>query len=186
MLVLGLDTSTKTGLALVDSAKNIVYTEQVQFKTLKGWERCAAIISSIMAAHEKYKPDLVVMEGYGFANPHTLSILVEVGTIIRYFLWQNDIPYLVVPPKSLKRFVLGKGVGDKKAMMAAVLQNWGHKAKTDDIADAIGLAMFGLCCGGVQFGPVALQACNTVLEGQPEFYPILKSLKRSAINCTPV
>lgn len=176
MRVMGLDVSTKTGLSVVDKDRNVLLGEQVTFPKLRGWERASAIIARIMELHAEYKPDLVVIENYGFANANSLVTLVEIGTIIRYFLWQENIPYIDVPPNSLKKFVTGKGQAKKEEVMMYVLKRWDYTSKTNDIADAVGLGMFGLGCLGLDFGAKAKEAVTEVMKTQG---PVVESVKPS-------
>jgi len=174
MKVLGLDVSTFTGVAVVEGGGNILYTGEINYPKLRGMERCGAIAGRVLRIIEELNPDFVVIENYGFANANSLATLVEVGTVIRYFLYQENVPYLVVPPNSLKKFVTGKGNAAKDQMMMAVLKNWGHESKTNNIADAIGLAMFGLCCSGERFTAARALCCDEVLKGQPEVAEVIR------------
>lgn len=142
MRVIGIDSSTKTGIAIV-SEKGIEFVEEIEFKKLTGLDRAAAIVGRIMEIKAKWQPDLGVMEGYGFANAHTLATLVEIGTVIRYFMWQEDFPLHLVAPNSLKKFATGKGTSKKNEVMLAVYKRWGFTASTDNIADAVVLAQMG-------------------------------------------
>lgn len=166
MRVMGLDVSTKTGVAVVESGKKILHTQMVEHKKLTGWERASAIAADILELRETHSPDLVVLENYGFSNAHTLVTLVEIGTVIRYFLWQEGIPYIDVAPTSLKAFVAGKGNAKKDLMVLEVFKKWGFSSPTNDIADAIGLGMFGLCCMGDSFTVQEKKSCATVIKGQ--------------------
>lgn len=178
MKTLGLDISTKTGLAVVSSDKKVLYTAQIEVGSLKGWERAQFIVASIMEAHTKYKPDLVVIEGYGYANAHTLVTLAEIGTLVRYFLWQEGIKYVEVPPNSLKMFVTGKGTSKKEVILLEVFKQWGVTAQTNDIADAIGLGMFGLALKGVSFSATSMKAVEAVRNGKPA-----KNRKKPPVEC---
>lgn len=181
MRVMGLDTSTKTGVSVVDDSLRVVLGEQVTFPKLRGWERASAIAARIMELYTEHQPDLVVIENYGFANANSLVTLVEVGTIIRYFLWQENIPYIEVPPNSLKKFVTGKGQGKKEEIMMFVLKKWGYTSATNDIADAVGLGMFGLGCLGHHFDAKAKEAVTEVMKTQGDVVAqVRKSLQLSA------
>jgi len=152
MKVLGLDTSTKTGAVVVDffghdgpitNGFKILFAEELEHKKLKDLERCAALAGDVIEIMETHTPDLAVIEGYGYGNANTLVTLVEIGTIIRYFLKQYQLPYVVVAPTTLKKFVTGKGNATKDQMMLQVYKRWRYEADTNNIADAVGLAMTG-------------------------------------------
>ncbi|NOQ30176.1 MAG: hypothetical protein GQ570_03540 [Helicobacteraceae bacterium] len=145
MKVMGLDTSTKTGVSIIefiDGEINIT-AEEIEFKKARGLDRCSMIAGAIITLMEEHKPDITIIEGYGYGNAHTLVTLVEIGTVIRYFLKQYEMPYIDVTPNTLKKFVTGKGNAGKEMIMMQVLKRWGYESATNNIADAIGLGMLG-------------------------------------------
>lgn len=89
------------------------------------------------------KVSLVVCEDYFVGRSHGAVIsLAELGTMIRYKILLNKYPLCVVPPKTVKKFVTGNGNAKKQQMMDTVLQRWGFKASTDNLADACGMSKF--------------------------------------------
>jgi crossover junction endodeoxyribonuclease RuvC len=143
---LGLDISTKTGAVVLAAAGSpgLVLEEEICFPKLKELERASAIAGRIIEIIHLCKPGLIVLEGYGFANAHSLATLVEIGTVVRYFLRQLGHLPLIVPPNTLKKFVTGVGNSPKDKIMMEVLKRWGHESKTNNTADAYGLAALGL------------------------------------------
>jgi crossover junction endodeoxyribonuclease RuvC len=176
MLVVGLDLSTKSGVAVVETGNTILYTEEVVFKKETGIARMGSIAGRILEIVTEYKPDLCVIENYGFSNAHTLVTLVEIGTVVRYFLHQNDINFMLVPPTSLKKFVTGKGNASKDQVMMFILKNWGHESSTNNVADAVGLALFGLACKDSNFTADRIKTCKEVLKGQPDIEKYIGSI----------
>lgn len=166
MRVIGIDLSTCTGVAIVDSGKQVKHAEEIEFKKATGFDRICSIAIRIMELRNQFNPDFAVIEGYGFGNAHTLATLVEIGTVVRYFLWQENYPYLLVPPNSLKKFATGSGNAKKEMMILEVFKQWGFTAKTNNIADAVCLGMFGLACGSEPFTINAKKAVQEVLKGQ--------------------
>ena len=165
--VMGLDLSTVTGLSIVDSDKTVAHAEVVAFKKLTGCERINAIAGRIMNAHDYYKPDFVSIEDYAVSRFGGSAIVsIGIGSVVRFLLWQNEIPYLDVPPTSLKKFVTGKGNAKKENMILEVYKRYGYTSATNDIADAVGLGMFGLCAVGVKFTAEATKCVNDVLKGR--------------------
>ena len=143
--MMGLDLSTKCGIAVVGENQRVIAAQEVEFPKLRELERCMAIADYIMAEHAEHKPNLVVIEGYGYANAYTLATLVEIGTAVRIALWLASAHFMLVPPNSLKKFVTGKGNAAKDLMILALYKKWGFSAETNNIADAVALAMFGAC-----------------------------------------
>lgn len=155
MLALGIDGSaTATGLVVLEAPAGdggkipALRHEEVVKVGSTGLERCSDIAERLLDVLDRFEPGRVVIEGYGYANTHSLVTLVEVGTILRYFLRQKGYRYLEPSPNSLKKFVLGKGQGKKDQMILQVFKRWGHEAKDDNTADAYGLACIGLLHAG--------------------------------------
>ena len=68
--------------------------------------------------------------------------LSRLAGIIRAGLYEAGFKYLVIQPTSLKKFVLGKGVGEKDTLMLEVLSRWGIKIAENNISDAFCMAKF--------------------------------------------
>ena len=155
MRVTGLDISTHTGIANLvmerDGVIRMPYSGVIHSKK-SGFDRCADMAMSMMDIVNGFKPDLVVIEGYGYSNAHTLVTLVEIGTVLRYFLWQEGIKYRDVSPNTLKKFATGKGNSPKDVVIKEVYKHWGHDVTDNNIADAIVLGYLGLALKGAVVG----------------------------------
>jgi crossover junction endodeoxyribonuclease RuvC len=81
--------------------------------------------------------DVVALEGYSFgshaAHAHELG---ELGGVVRLTLWQRRIPYVDIPPASLKRFATGKGNASKDEVLAAAIRRFGFEGSNNNEADA--------------------------------------------------
>jgi crossover junction endodeoxyribonuclease RuvC len=158
LLSLGVDGSaTATGFVVLEgSAASKLPTlrhEEVVRVASCGLQRCSDIAGRLLEVLDRFAPERVAIEGYGFANKHSLVTLVEVGTVLRYFLRQKGYRYLEPSPNALKKFVLGTGQGRKDQMLLQVFKRWGHEARDDNTADAYGLACIGLVHAGRLRGP---------------------------------
>lgn len=145
--IIGCDLSTNTGLAVIDrDSGDIVHHEEVKVpKGVTGWERVYFIAARIMEAKEKSGAVAAIIEGYGLSQFGAAVTLIEIGTVVRFLLWQDSFPYIDVPPSSLKKFVTGSGAAKKDNMLLEVYKRWGFDTKSNDIADAVGLCHFGRC-----------------------------------------
>jgi crossover junction endodeoxyribonuclease RuvC len=66
--------------------------------------------------------------------------LAMLGTAVRMELWERGLPFVIVHPGQLKKFVTGKGTGDKSMILREVYKRWDIDAKDDNQADASVLA----------------------------------------------
>jgi len=107
-------------------------------------------VSSILVTYkvlgDKSGDDLVIaVEDYAFTQSENKGShrLHEVGGVFRLAVGENISAvsgFITVPQGSLKRFVTGKGNSPKLEVFKQVLLEWDNTIKTDDEADAYGLA----------------------------------------------
>lgn len=88
-------------------------------------------------------PELVVFEGYARNKKQGREESGELGGHIRLRIVKAGIPFIIVPPTVLKKFVTGKGNGKKDLMMMHAYKKWGYEAANDDACDAYGLMRLG-------------------------------------------
>jgi crossover junction endodeoxyribonuclease RuvC len=164
--VLGLDVSSKTGMVMAEFKEgdwgvtfgiecNVPVRPKNPPKSPKGHKeppthpmirvgKFAERLLELVDTHGK--PDLAVIEAYAFGklqNKDGIILQVGIGTVLRYFLKQLDIPYVEISPTGLKKYVTGKGSGGKDVIMKEVFKRWGFDTDNDNIADAFALAMVG-------------------------------------------
>lgn len=153
IVIAGVDPSL-TGTGLVALRRNLqkpcIAKLLKPLKSEHGWDGSDAHRLAIM--HTCFKEwlqacavDLVVIEGYAFASRFSRShALGELGGVFRLAMHQLQVPFITVPPKSLKRFVLGPRASNAKtAMMKGVERRWGQTFTVSDLADAYSLARVG-------------------------------------------
>jgi len=146
---LGVDASTKTGLALVSQEGEVLQQEELAYpKGMKGIERATNIAESILARVQEYKPDIIVTEGYALHAKFNLATMVELGTVMRLYWHVNHLNWYEVAPTALKKFVSGKGNCKKDVMILEAYKRFGFETSNDNVADAIGLAHIGLSLRG--------------------------------------
>lgn len=151
--VIGLDLSlTNTGIARITwSGSDLVADiDRVQSKGSKTdtWnQRSARMFALTNAIQKRILPaDLVVLEGPSFGSTSTSSH-------DRSWFWgkvfdrldANDIPIVVVPPASAKKWATNKGNADKDDMVLAAARMWpAIEGIKNDTADALALAGIGM------------------------------------------
>ena len=147
---MGIDPSTKTGICKLDASNEaleyetqLVYSVVDSKTQMNHMHRVKFIVDTVMAHVYSFEPNLVVVENYSFASKFVSFTAVEINAILRWQLFDNHIPYILVPPTKLKKFITGKGNAKKDVMRLEVYKHWGVEAKTDDEIDAFGLALFG-------------------------------------------
>jgi Holliday junction resolvasome RuvABC endonuclease subunit len=154
MRSIGLDMSTAaTGVVVLESdgkEMKLLLEDIVAFPKETGVERHRLIVSRVMETIHEHKPDKIVVEGYSLnlKNKSSVVPLVELGGIFRLMLSLDGFSWLDPRAGELKRFVMGNGNAKKDQMQMYVLHRWGHMSKSNDTADAYGLACMGLAHGG--------------------------------------
>lgn len=62
--------------------------------------------------------------------------LAMLGTAVRMELYERGYPFIIIAPSQLKKFVTGKGTGEKSMILREVYKRWSIDAKDDNQADA--------------------------------------------------
>jgi crossover junction endodeoxyribonuclease RuvC len=135
----GLDPSTKTGLAIIDMDGNIINVEEIKSKQKQDPARFVDIGNQIM---EQLEPnDVVTIEGFSYGSKGKgVSTQYGLGWIIRLFLFEKGYKYIEVPPTSVKKFATGKGNTKKDEMVLPIYKRWGFEHNSDNVRDAFVLA----------------------------------------------
>lgn len=138
----GLDIATCTGMAMVGEEEDRGKT--IEVPKLRGFLRLQSIASEVSETLSVWQPEFMVVENYAYVrNIKAFVTLVEVGTAIRIALRQMSMPWVDVPPTSLKKWTTGKGNASKEEMATSVKQRWGFSSHSHDIVDAVALAQMG-------------------------------------------
>lgn len=155
MNVAGADLSiNKSGIALADGRLLTIQSSQSGYARLRPM---AAAVLRLLAQH-----DLVIIEGY---DPHPRGYLAlvraaEIGGMVRAGLVELNIPFIDVPPSTLKKFACGKGNAPKPDVVEAA-RAAGANPSSDDEADAFWLQSIGRTLArsleGLQAVPEELQ-----------------------------
>ena len=89
---------------------------------------------------KEHVPNLCLVEGYAHAAKWKAASLGELGGVVRDRIVGLSDVTAEVPPTVLKKFVVGKGNANKLAVVQKVAKRFNREFKTDDMADAFGLA----------------------------------------------
>lgn len=150
--ILGLDPSlTSFGVGAVEVKGQTIgparmdltwrYTARLLKTSKKGVERLIWFRDSIEALAGQF--DLAVVEGYAYGRHNQMAALGELGGLVKIALHETGVPYVIVAPTSLKKFVTGKGNAPKDLIMMEAYKRWEVDVPTTDEADAVALALMG-------------------------------------------
>lgn len=145
--IVGLDLSlTSTGIALDERTEAISCS-------LKGVERLRYIAREVMLRVMPTKDPVVCIEGYSFGSRNSQAHAIgELGGVVRFHLYELDIPFVEIPPTCRAKFATGKGNAGKNEVVSAISARtgiaWSGKG-ADDMCDAwileeIGRVYFGV------------------------------------------
>jgi Holliday junction resolvasome RuvABC endonuclease subunit len=147
MIVLGLDLSlTGTGMCVVQSnagdGKGLLATINTTAKT-RTEDRLITIRRHIAQASSGV--DAAIIEGLSYGSVGGAQAeRSALHWMVRVDLYQLGVPYVVVTPMSLKKFVCGTAKAEKSMMIREVYRRWNVEAANDNEADAAALAHLGL------------------------------------------
>jgi crossover junction endodeoxyribonuclease RuvC len=174
MRVMGIDLSTSAGVAVVDHAGKVLHAGVVTYPKLKGKPRIHAIVGDILHLRETLQPDHIFIEDYALGlNMGAVIVQVELASVLQFILWQDGIPFELVSPGTLKKFVTGSGGAKKELMMLHVFKRWGHESKGNDECDAVALAHFGLAAHGN-----AIKCTSAMLDVVEEWHTPTQPVKK--------
>jgi crossover junction endodeoxyribonuclease RuvC len=139
MRFVGIDPSTKTGLAIIDKNNEIINVQEVFSTSKEDPERFVDIASQIL--EELHPNDIIAIEGFSYGSKGKgVSTQYGLGWIIRTFLYERGYDYIEIPPTSVKKFATGKGNVKKDAMVLPIYKHWGFEHSSDNVRDAYVLA----------------------------------------------
>lgn len=77
------------------------------------------LLSNLLIDKIKVKVDEIRFEGYSFGSKGQVFDLAENTGMMKYKLYKDGYPIVVVPPTVIKKFATGKGNANKEAMYSA-------------------------------------------------------------------
>jgi Holliday junction resolvasome RuvABC endonuclease subunit len=145
--VVGLDLSLRhTAIATTDGKVHVIEGAAVRDDDPQGaMDRleyvCTQITNIIYAGPP---PELAVIEGYSFgSSTKGVRAMAELGGCVRRGLWRLAVPYLEVPPTTLKKYATGNGKAGKYDVIKAAGKHLGYDGTNDNEADALWLRAIG-------------------------------------------
>lgn len=148
---MGIDLSlTGTGVVLLRNGKiehkDLIKTKPSGERPVDELKRLFKIVDMIAEARKASTVDIAVIENlaFGVRNATSLTQLAGLSYFTREYLYGEGIPFVLVAPNSLKKFVAGDGKAKKDQMMLETYKRYGVSLLDDNICDAYGLAQIGL------------------------------------------
>jgi crossover junction endodeoxyribonuclease RuvC len=146
--IVGLDLSLcATGIIVINDKGDILEKKLiVSTPKEENTPRLLKICLTVMDVVNRSKPDLVVLEGPAFGVSKTISIfqLGELAGMTKEKLFIQNIPFRIVPPTVLKKFITGKGNATKDIVMLKIYKKYGIEFEDNNLADAYALARYGI------------------------------------------
>ncbi len=148
MFSIGIDQSANhTGLAVLSLDGTLLLLKLIEPKE-RGTARLLKIRDTLYTLLLPYEGAAIgVWESYSMESTNRAFLLGEIGCLAQMALADVVTDLVNVhgcPPTVLKKFVSNHGHSDKAAMKNAVHMRWGIELEDDNLADAYGLARYGL------------------------------------------
>ena len=154
MIILGIDPGiAKLGYGVLKKPKTksgklkaLDYGCIITDPILSPGERLKKINNELNKLIKKYKPNVLAVESiYFFKNFKTAMPVSQAKGVILLTAAKKKIPVYEITPLQMKMAITGYGRAEKKQVqeMIKVLLNLKEAPKSDDAADALGVA---LCC----------------------------------------
>lgn len=149
-VVIGLDLSLKaTGIAHADGTVE-TYGPKATGATNAGMDRLCEIRDYIAAVLQGTNHlELVMVEALAFDSRDTRREQAQLAGIIRALMFDHDVPFLLVPPGTLKKYATGHGLAPKLDVLKAAEKRLGYDGTSFDEADALWLRAIGCDLIGV-------------------------------------
>ncbi len=145
MIIIGIDPSlVSTGICLMPEDGEVIESNAIQPKSV-GMERLSFLRQQIINIIAKYDIHDIraFIEGYSHGSSGMRESMAEWGGVLRLALYENNIEFIEVPPKTLKKFATGNGNADKILMGVQLMKEFGLEYPTSDQTDAFWLSFFG-------------------------------------------
>lgn len=138
----------QTRLQILDNQNNVIKEEYIPSSDLLDMRRIAFFKERIEERFKEFKVTKVIIENfsYGSTGRSTLD-LAQLGGVIRYMMYENNIEYFLCPPRNAKAYITGFSKAEKEQIQEAVFEKYGVMIEDDNIADSYMMAQMLLDFG---------------------------------------
>ena len=143
---IGLDLSlSSTGCAAVSEDGHVLKTIKTNPNKFKDdLARLIHIRDAVKSFVCENSPKMICIEDVyippKLASSNSALKLSMLGGLVRVMLYEMGLRFCLVTPMQLKKFITGKGAGEKSLILREVFRRWTVEAADDNQADAVGLA----------------------------------------------
>lgn len=177
-LFLGLDLSySGTGVVILDIDGKVIKQEEISTKkdpnNLYDIEtRMIFISEKIKKIIEEFNPiTMTYVEDISYGSTGDGSTqLAGLNYFIRITLLNLNMPYYMITPSQLKKYITGNGQAKKELMLKEVYKRWGADFNSDNICDAYSLARYSLD----NFNKGIFEIVKKKKEEKPKKFKIVK------------
>lgn len=142
--ILGIDPALrKIGIAIYYVRPAFITTIKTPSKD-RGPKRLVYIREHIKEVIEDYEFSLACIEAPSYNSTNRSVSWGKMLGVLEILMYERGIPYLMIPPKQLKKFATGSGNASKEKMIEYAEKQTGLEL-TDDEADAYFLSKLGWC-----------------------------------------
>jgi crossover junction endodeoxyribonuclease RuvC len=143
--VVGLDMSlTGTGFCVKRGSTINVETIKTDTKTCSDdLARLKYIVAEVMKRIPKDTKMICIEDFFTPANAFQIGSAIKLamlGSAIRIALYDSKLPFYIVAPSQVKKYVTGSGASQKSIIVREVFKRYGIEVKDDNQADACSMA----------------------------------------------
>ena len=154
----GVDPSlTATGIGLISKGRYKSFRLTPPKTQDRGVERLAWFRREFTSVFTVYRPAGIAIEGYSFGSRNGREALGELGSVLRLAAHDCRLPFVVLPPTSLKLFATGPWTPAKGLVIKEAFKRWGIDVSDDNEADGCVLALMAHAHHGTVEGLTAFQ-----------------------------
>jgi len=162
-LIVGLDMSLGAfGVCAVNTKKDMQMNQLIKVKT-RGAERLANIRSQLKITLEQNNIKFAVIESYAYGKSVGRFFEIgELGGVIKHLLFIRNIPYILISPMTLKKWITGSVKGDKSAILLQIYKKYKVELNDNNLGDAFVLAQIGCALNSLAIG-------NSSIDDYPKY-----------------
>ena len=116
-------------------------------RSIDNMKRVFAVRDRVQMLIKKYGVTLASIESPSYGSSGHIVQLSEMSFASRVILREANIPYYMVSPKTMKKYIAGHGSAEKEEIQRAILLKYYLTFSDDNEADAFGLARMLLDLG---------------------------------------